>query len=180
MDELPQVTETESIIKTDFDIEYDKSVLAIPDNVRLVIEKLGWKLKHDGLSLDEACLLCNVDMQWLEKRIFEHPVIRTAFAKKELEYRTALMAPLHKRAKNDDKMAMFLLELKYPKQKGKTDPNDDSGDMLAAAVSFVQESGDSTPLVTRTNNTAFVVGKGGGAKRLMEQIGRLLPKNSLA
>lgn len=175
------VTPTVELEPTDlseFDEEYLAAVAALPPNVRKIVERLGWKLKHEGLTLDEACLLCNVVPEWIERTAKDHPVILRIFQKKELEWRTTMMKPLMLKAKNDDKMAMFMLELRYPKQKGRTEP-DDSGDMLAAVINHIQEHGDSSPLVSRSSNTALVVGKGGGAKKLMDKIAALIPGKSL-
>lgn len=164
---------------TEFDEAYLKAVSNLPRKIRLIVERLGAQIKSEGLSLDEACLMCNVDTEWLDKVIEAHPIVARIFLKKDLEHRLALMKPLLKRATTDDKMAQYLLELRTPK-KNKNALPDDSGDLLAGAVAFIQQHGDSTPLVNRSAGAAVVIGRAGSASKLMAKIQSLIPAKVLA
>lgn len=164
---------------TEFDEAYLKAVSDLPRKIRLIVERLGAQIKSEGLSLDEACLMCNVDTDWLDKVIETHPIVARIFLKKDLEHRLALMKPLLKRATTDDKMAQYLLELRTPK-KNKNALPDDSGDLLAGAVAFIQQHGDSTPLVNRSAGAAVVIGRAGSASKLMAKIQSLIPAKVLA
>lgn len=173
-----EIEQEEALLEsTEFDVTFDKEIAAIPAAVRVVMEKLAFKIKNDGLNIDEACLLCNVDPDWIAARIDEHPVIARAFAKKDLEYRVALMRPLNKKAKVDEKMAQYLLEMRYPKGRKNAaggNGDDESKDMLAMAISHIQEHGDSTPLVKRTSGAAVIMARGATATKLMDRIKAVL------
>lgn len=165
---------------SEFDNAYEAAVKALPDNVRLVVERLSFQIKNEGLNLDEACLLCNVDADWLDKQVDVHPIIARIFAKKELEYRTALMGPINKKARVDDKFALTMLERKYPAgRKNAKEAEEESDNMLAQAIKHVQENGDSTVLVRRESGAAVLISKAGSGKRLADRIQNLLPKNFL-
>lgn len=182
MEPVPQTPalEEEPEGLTEFDAEFKKQKEAIPSEIRLVIEKLAYQVTKNGLSLEEACLLKNIDIDWLERVIVLHPVIARILAQKELQFRVDLMKPLIAKAKVDEKMAQYLLELRTPdKKKNAKDPEEDAS-MLAAAVSFIQEHGDSTPLVRRESGMAVVVtGKKQNVGKLMEKIKNMLPTRTL-
>lgn len=165
---------------TEFDAEFKTQKAEIPGDVRLIIEKLAYQVKVVGLSVEEACLLKNIDTDWLDNIITKYPVIDRILRQKELEFRVALMKPLIAKAKVDDKMAQYLLELRTPKDKKKSssDPEEDAS-MLALAISHIQENGDSSPLVRRESGFA-VLAKGPSAKDLMGKIKALLPSSHLA
>lgn len=168
--------EQEPLGATEFDDKFAKQVSEIPNAARIVMEKIAFKIKNDGLTVEEACLLCNVDGDWLIAMVEKHPVIARIFAKKELEYRVALMKPLNAKAKKDDKMALSVLEMRYPKaRKNSNSPDDNSADMLAMAITHIQENGDSTPLVRRSTGSATIIAKGASATRLIDRIRAILP-----
>lgn len=178
---LPASLDVEPIGYTEFDDAYDRQVKELPAQVRLIVEKLAFQISKEGLSLDEACLLKNIDPEWLEATMEKYPIMARIFAKKDLEYKVQLYKPINKKAKTDDRMAMYLLDKREPKQrKGVPGSPDNSTDMLAAAIEHIQENGDSSPLVNRSITRAVVIGKGSGANRLMEKVKALLPKNVLS
>lgn len=166
---------------TEFDQAYLEAVSALPKKIRLIVERIAAQIKTEGLSLEDACLISNIDNEWMQKTVDSYPIVARIFLKKELEHRMALMKPLLKRATTDDKMAQYLLELRTPK-KNKNAPDDDGGDLLGAAVAFIQQHGDSTPLVNRTSGAAVVMTRaassGSGAK-IMARIQALIPKDML-
>lgn len=180
----PVIEESEPIELTEFDISYTKEINAIPTDVRIIMEKIAFRLKRDGVTIDEACLLSNVNTEWLANQIEKYPIIARALAKKDLEYRIALMRPLNAKAKTDTKMAQYLLEMKNPPKRrnaaGSGDDVDRSDDMLAMAISHIQEHGDSSPLVRRESGAAVLITSGTSAAKLMSKIKNLLPKDSLA
>lgn len=176
------VEEQEEVIESEFDLSYKREIAAIPDPVRIIMEKIAFRLKRDGVSIDEACLLANVDTEWLAGQIEKYPIIARALAKKDLEYRVALIRPLNLRAKTDPKMAQYLLELKSPPGRKNARPGeaDESGDMLAMAISHIQEHGDSSPLVRRESGAAVMVASGASAAKLMTKLKNVLGKNALS
>lgn len=183
--EVVTITDPEPDDITEFDRAYLDAVKALPANIARITGKIGWKMKNEGLTIEEACLLANVDLEWMQKTMNAFPIIEKIFRKKELEWKTALMAPIQKKAKLDDKMAIFLLENRYPKKKSRASDDDgDPEDMMAAVISHIQETGDSSPLVRRESNTALVLATSGtgraGAARLMQKIRSLLPVDKLA
>lgn len=178
----PTVIEPEEIIEdSEFDVSYAAQIKALPDTLRVIMEKIAFRIKRDGLTVDEACLLCNIDPEWLATKIEEYPIIARALAKKDLEYRVELMRPMVRKAKTDTKMAQYLLELKSPpaRRNAAGAAPDDSGDMLALAISHIQEHGDSSPLVRRESGAAVLITSGTSAARLMNKIKNLLPPKAL-
>lgn len=182
----PSPNEADETVLTEFDEAYHSAVSALPRNVRLIIERLSAQVKTQGLTVGEAALICNVDLAWLEAKITEFPIIARVFAKKELEYRMTLMKPMHAKALTDDKMAQYLLELRMPKKKSSS--GEDAGDMLAAAITHIQESGDSSSLVNRSSGsasaarsvtTAIVLSRSPSASSILSRIKSLIPSNSL-
>lgn len=182
MPEPVEVVEAEPFEDTEFDLSYERDIRAIPPTVRVIMEKIAFKVKTDGVTIDEACLLCNIDIEWLANQIEIYPVIARALAKKELEYRVQLMRPLNAKARTDTKMAQFLLELRYPagRKNAKAGEEDNSGDMLALAITHIQEHGDSSPLVRRETGAAVLITSSTSATRLMNKIKNILPKNALS
>lgn len=174
---VPPVEE-EPEIETEFDTSYQTEIKAIPPNVRVIMEKIAFRIKRDGISVDDACLLCNVDTEWLATQIELYPVIARALAKKDLEYRVTLTRPLNRKAASGDtKLAQYLLEMKTPKQKrGSPSDPDESDDMLARAIAHIQEHGDSSPLVRRESGAAVLVTSASSATRLMNKIKHVLDK----
>lgn len=174
--------EPEPIEETEFDTAYKQEVAQIPDTIRVIVEKIAFRMKRDGATIDEACLLANVDTAWLSQQIEIHPIIARSLAKKELEYRMTLMRPLNAKAKSDTKMAQYLLEMKTPpKRKNAASSEDDnSNDMLAMAISHIQEHGDSSPLVRRESGAAVLITSGKSAANLMNKIKNLLPPKALS
>lgn len=183
MEDSSPLLDTEPFGDTEFDAAYDAQIKAMPSQLRLIIEKLAFQISREGLSLDEACLLKNIDPEWLEKKIDEHPIIARIFAKKDLEYKVMLYKPLNRKAKTDDRAALFLLERREPKSRKNGKDNGDgqmSTDMLAMAIEHIQENGDATPLVNRSTTRTVIIGKAGQANRLADRIKSLLPKNILS
>lgn len=173
--------EVEPSGSTEFDTAYKDAVDKIPPPVRLVVEKIAFQIKTQGLDIEDACLLTNVDPDWLATKIEQHPVIARIFRKKELEYRTGLLIPINKKGRVDDKAAQYLLERKEPRTRknaaGQTEDNGD--DMLALAIRHIQQTGDSTPLVRKSSGAANPMAKGHNASRLVNTLKNLLPKGTL-
>lgn len=176
-----QLEEEQFDVPTEFDDTYGKQINALPRPTRIIMEKIAYKIKNDGLSIDEACLLCNVDPDWLLRAIDAYPVIARAFEKKELEYRVNLMKPINKKARTDEKMAQYLLELRQPRARrnARAGEHDNSNDMLAMAISHIQEHGDSSPLVKKSSGAAVLMAKGASASKLIDRIKNIIPKSAL-
>lgn len=166
-----ELLDPEPVELTEFDEAYNAQLNLLPAKTRIIVEKIAWQIRHEGLTVEEACLVTNVDFEWLEKAIEEYPIIARVMAKKELQYKMKLTKPLRGKAKHDDSMAKYLLELRFPQQKIKgSQTPDDSGDMLAAAITHIQENGDSTPLVSKSSGKAVVFAKGKSAAKIIQQI----------
>lgn len=172
--ETAEELEIEPVELTEFDKAYNSERDALPQNVRVIVEKLAWQIRHEGLNIEEACLITNVDFTWLETKIEEFPIIARIIAKKELQFKTKLMKPLLARAKTDEKMAQYLHELKYPKTKQIAQGPDTSGDMLALAIEHIQEHGDTSPLVRTESGKATIFAKGKSAAGLIKKIQDIL------
>lgn len=110
----------------------------------------------DGLKLDEACKVANIEVDSLKQLIDKHPIIAKVIAIKESEYKHMLLRQMSVRARSgDDKVAQWLLETRYPEEFGpkkKGQGGGDNGmDFVAQAVSFIQENGDNSPIVKKTS-----------------------------
>lgn len=177
MPEAPiSIDEEDPSGETEFDLAYENEVKALPPAIRVIMEKIAFKIKRDGVSIDEACLLVNVDTVWLSDQIDQHPVIARALAKKNLEYRVGLMRPLNRKAALDPKMAQYLLEMRDPprRKNAAAGEEDTSTDMLALAISHIQEHGDSSPLVRRESGAAVLITSAGKATNLMNKLKHVL------
>lgn len=108
----------------------------------------------DGMTLDEALILNNINADHFKSLMEKAPIIKQVIRLKELEYKRSLMKTLSHRARSgDDDAALTLLEWRYPGEfgKGKKASDDDSDDVLKEAIDYIQNSGDATPIIQRTN-----------------------------
>lgn len=109
---------------------------------------------EDGLKLDEACRVGNVELSMLKLKIQQFPIIAKLLTVKESEYKHMLIRQMSIRARSgDDKAAQWLLAARYPDEFGdkKARGGGEEGmDLMAQAISFIQESGDSEPVVRKS------------------------------
>lgn len=148
--ELIPIDESTTLESQSLDEEAAK-VLSEQDNATL--KTIAKAVGKDGLSLQEACVIANVDFENFKRKAEEFPVILKIVRMKETEYKHMLLRALAVKARSgDDKMAMWLLERRYPEEFGSSKSRGDAGgdgDLLGMAISFIQESGDRDTLVRK-------------------------------
>ena len=114
------------------------------------VKKIAYYLSKVGLSLDEACMLVDIDVDKFREEIKLHPIISKIIRMKELEYKKDLLYTLSSKARSgDDKLATWLLERRHPEEFGDKKAKPDSGthDLVLEAIKFIQGNGDNNPLV---------------------------------
>lgn len=140
-------------------------------------KRLAYYIGRVGLSLDEACVLTDMDPEWFLNQMKLNPVIEKVIKIKELEYKKDLLSTLSRKARGgDDKMSMWLLERRYPGEFGtrkRADGSSSDGDLIFEAIEFIQKNGDNTPLVGETSGRAISVRKGGN-KNLVQKVQDIL------
>lgn len=129
------------------------------------VKKISHDISKVGLSLEESCLLARVDYPLFLKQMEVTPDLEVLITIKILEYKKDLLATLSRKAHSgDDKRAEWLLERMYPeefyiqKKRGAAPPTDD---LLLEAITLIQKSDDSKPLVESRKTIARIT-KGSG------------------
>jgi hypothetical protein len=164
---MPKSPQTETLpdLQDDFELETKtlENKLTAEFNLQFVklLKRLAYEIAVVGLSEEEACMLMDYDYVTLQGIKQRSPLIRQLFDRKALEYKRDLIKTMSNKARaGDDKIALWLLESRYPdefnRKRGKGDG--DPEDMLGAAISFVQKS-SSGSIVTETAGQAFLVAK---------------------
>lgn len=106
-----------------------------------------------GLSLEEACILSRIIPSRLTAMMEEHDDVKAFILFKQTAYKAALLKTLSVSATDglNMKSAGYLLEKQFASEYGKKskDDTDRPLDMLEAAIEFVRENSDASPIVSR-------------------------------
>ena len=155
------------VIPQEFSLESDtlrkRLEDALDDESLKKVKKISYYIGGVGLTVEESCLLADVEPEWLKKLIEISPVVERLMQIKELEYKKDLLTTLSGRAREgDDKLAQWLMERRYRDEYGAPkkvsgDAADDAG-LLVEAIRYVQKTGDSQPLVGDTAGDAKKTG----------------------
>lgn len=154
----------EEILSIEAEIEKE-----LPGDVVKVLKRLAYEIAIVGLDEQEACLIMNFDFTRLQALKEQYPKVKKLFDVKNLTYKRGLIRTLSIKARQgDDKLAQWLLEAKYPgeynRRKGVGKGGDDGdGNILGAAIEFIQKQTSSDGLVNERSGRAFLV-KGNVAK----------------
>lgn len=155
-DEQALITAERELLEAKIANEFEESFVK-------VLRRIAYYLSRVGLTLKEACQLVQYDQALFEAKMTQYPMIGELIAFKELEYKADLLATISQKARSgNDKLAMWLLESRYPdefnQRKGAgTGTGEGGDDLIAMGVEFVQRHGDSQPLVGTTAGRAFLV-----------------------
>lgn len=129
-----------------------------------IIKKLVYYTSQIGLTIEEACTLTNFPFEDLKNIMQKEPLVAKIISMKELEFKKDMLHTVAVRARNgDDKLALWLLERRYPEQfaQQKNRPSEDKDkNFLFQAIEFIQRSGDSAPLVSNGSSQSIVVKQG--------------------
>ncbi len=128
-----------------------------------VIKKIAYEVSVVGLTEVEACMISDYPHETFVELKVKYPIVARLMELKDLEYKRTLLKSISTRAGTDDKLAMWLLEAKYPQEfnrrkgAGGGKGGDDGENLVAAAVEFVRKSGDKDGLVSETSGRAFLI-----------------------
>jgi len=143
------------------------------------LKKIAYYLSKVGLPLSEACTLVDVDFEKFQEEMKLNPIIGKVIRMKELEFKKDMMHVVAMSARSgDDKMAMALLEKKFPDEFGtakrRTPDGEGQGDMILEAIRVIRRGGDASPLVSDGAGQSIVVKRESASKGVYERIGDIL------
>lgn len=143
------------------------------------LKKIAYYLSKVGLPLSEACTLVDVDFTKFEEEMKLNPVIGKVIRMKELEFKKDMMHVVAMSARSgDDKMAMALLEKKFPDEFGtakrRNGDGEGQGDMILEAIRVIRRGGDASPLVNDGAGHSIVVKRESASQGVYERIGDIL------
>lgn len=158
---------TQAISRVEDEIEKQ-----FPEPLVKVLKKIAYEIGVVGLTEAEACMISDYSHEKFIALKQAYPLVQRLIEVKDLEYKRNLLKSISARAGTDDKVAMWLLEAKYPtefnrrKGAGKTG-EEDAKDLVGMAIEFVRKSGDAGGLVREESGRAFIIkGKDGGVPTL--------------
>lgn len=131
------------------------------------LKRLCYYISRVGLTFEEACRIVRIDVDDMRSKIKAYPMIQELIDIKELQYKTELIRTISEKAitHRDDKLAMWLLEHRFPEEfnKKKGSGGLASGaaeaDLLGMAIEFVQRSSTGNGIVKETAGRAFITKK---------------------
>lgn len=160
--------EPKEIVEVD---EFTQGLFSIQKEVADLFEapvvKVLMRIAHEisvvGLSEKEAVMIAGYDYNIYLKMKNRYPIVQQLIELKDLEYKRDLLKNLSKRGKkDDDKVAQWLLEARYPneynkRKSGGSSGGDDGAGMIAMAIEFVRKSGEENNLVKEESGRAFLI-----------------------
>lgn len=117
------------------------------------VKKIAHYIGRKGMSVGDACLLVDIDVDKFKEVVEKYPIVTKLIQTKELEYKSGLLSVLSRKARSgDDKLAQYLLERRFPDEFGSIDkrrklPDGSEQNIFEQAIVFIQQHGDSVPLV---------------------------------
>lgn len=121
-----------------------------------ILKRMASYISSAGHPEEEACILAGIEFEQYEEMAKAHPIVVKIIDMKKLQYKHALMRSISKAARTDEKRAEWLLERLYPEEYAKRKPSAPSEggvDIFREAVIFVQQNGDSKPIVSSESAT---------------------------
>lgn len=168
--------------------EFTKAISKVEDEIEaqfpaalvVVLKKIAYEIGVVGLTEAEACMISDYPHEKFIALKQNYPIITKLVEVKDLEYKRNLLKSISTRAGTDDKVAMWLLEAKYPQEfnrrKGAGGNGDgkDPQDLVGAAIEFVRKSSDKNGLVSEESGRAFLIrtkpGEAGVTKSVHEML----------
>lgn len=165
----PKKTEDALPVVVDPLDEFTKAISRVEDEVEAqfpaelcrVLKKIAYEIGVVGLTEAEACMISDYPHEKFIALKQSYPIIQKLVEVKDLEYKRNLLKSISTRAGTDDKVAMWLLEAKYPAEFNRRKGNGGNGekdpqDLVGAAIEFVRKSADKNGLVSEESGRAFL------------------------
>lgn len=157
----------------------DEIVVQFPAKLVETIKKIAYEISVIGLTEKEACVISDYPFEtWIELKQ-KFPIVQRLVELKDLEYKRNLLKSVSARAGTDDKLAMWMLEARYPEEfnrrKGSgKDGEKDPQDLVGMAIEFVRKSGDSSGLVSEESGRAFIIKTKDGKPAELKSVSEIL------
>lgn len=157
----------------------DEIEAQFPSELVRVLKKIAYEIGVVGLTEAEACMISDYPHEKFIALKQGYPIVARLIEVKDLEYKRNLLKSISARAGTDDKVAMWLLEAKYPtefnrrKGAGKGD-GDDAKDLVGAAIEFVRKTGDAGGLVREESGRAFIIKTKDGKAASLKSVSEIL------
>lgn len=153
-------------IRTQEDIDFDEAILQeqnieaklkdqLDEPTISSLKKLCYLISKVGMSIEEACKVISLDFKDVVKLSEKNKTVKTLLEMKELSYKKDLMTTVSQKARTtDDKIAMWLLERRYPTEFGakKSISGESNVNILVQAMQYIQDQGDNSPLISKTSS----------------------------
>lgn len=137
-----------------------------------ILKRLAYEISIVGLSEEEACVIVDFDLARLQTLKKNNALVQRLFDMKNLEYKRGLIKTISNKARSgDEKLALWLLESKYPgefnrrKGSGPGADDDESKNILGAAIEFIQKQTSSDGLVSEKSGRAFLIKSNNGSNK---------------
>lgn len=149
--------------------EFTKAISKVEDEIEAqfpvelcrVLKKIAYEIGVVGLTESEACMISDYPHEKFISLKQQYPMIQKLVEVKDLEYKRNLLKSISARAGNDDKVAMWLLEAKYPaefnRKRGNGGGEKDPQDLVGAAIEFVRKSSNNGGLISEESGRAFLI-----------------------
>lgn len=134
-------------------------IAELPDEIKRLLKKISYLVARVGMSLEEACILCDTTQEQLTSLTTQYPVIATVLQKKKLELKKDMLKIVGDRARGGDgKLAWEVLEANFPDEFGnKKRRGTEDNNALTAALEHIRES-DSQGHVKETRKVFITQG----------------------
>lgn len=125
-----------------------------------LFKRLAYELSVIGLPLEDACLIVGLEFEKVQNLIASDQTVARLIKVKDLEYKRGLLKVVSLKSKDDDKLATWMLEKRYPaefnskKGSGNGGGEGDGDNIVKQAITFIQVNGDNSPLVSRKSGVA--------------------------
>lgn len=123
-------------------------------------KRLAYELATVGLPLDDACLVVGLDEEKVRHLIDTDDAVKRLITLKDLEYKRGLLKVVSIKAKDDEKLSMWMLERRYPDEfnpkKGSGGGGEGGDNHIKTAITFIQMAGDKSPLVAKHNGKEYI------------------------
>ena len=161
--EAPVITPAEQIdefAKAIFSVESEIEK-QFPESLCRVLKKIAYEIGVVGLTEAESCMISDYPHEKFITLKQLYPIIQKLVEVKDLEYKRNLLKSISTRAGTDDKVAMWLLEAKYPSEFNRRKGNGGNGekdpeDLVGAAIEFVRKSSGPSGLISEESGRAFL------------------------